>query len=754
MAPIGSFSGLASGFQWRDMVDQMMQLEIERRFTPVQNQITAAEKRREAWNGFNSLLTRFSTSARTLREGGAFDALQTSLRNGPEGKTLVSATTAAGAMPGSYEIRVVELARAEKVSGAATSSTSAPLGIAGDFYLNGRRVEVQATDTLTTVSNAINAANAGGTPSNVSATILSTGTDEHRLVLTSGATGSRGIELVDGEGGVLQALGLTTGALAQNVNPGEASAVQTQRFASDSAPLASVLGVSPPPAVTTIEIDGQRITVDFETDTLVTLMNRIAAEGGTASIERERHGTAEMFRLSVAGTVNADETAADPTASQRVVELLGFQRAAYATPISAGRDALVEIDGFAVTRRTNTVSEVIAGVTLDRQAADAGASVELLVARDEGAVVKAAEAMVEAYNALVDFTKKEGGANGALRSNASLRSTMNSLTRTLLAGVPGLPDGNPFSHASFTGIELTRDGKLSLDRAKLEKAMQTNFSDVQALLTSAGAASDAEVEYVLAGNQAQPGVYAIEITQAATRATQLGSAWADPQSYAASNGIADLLMIEMGSRSIEYAVEEGDSLTGTVAKLNARLAGEGLGLSASIEGSALRLTAANHGSATSFTVSGAGAQPLGLTADTFVAGVDVEGTIGGLLATGRGVTLTGADGGETEGIAIRYTGTTARSAGEVRLSLGVGGLLERVVAPTIRTTDGTIATQITSIDRTIDSMTRRLDDIEVRLEVRRQALIGQFTRMEGAMSLLQSQGNWLAAQIQSLTPRQ
>ena len=42
MDPIGSFSGLSSGFQWRDMVDQMMQLEISRKITPLQNRLNLA----------------------------------------------------------------------------------------------------------------------------------------------------------------------------------------------------------------------------------------------------------------------------------------------------------------------------------------------------------------------------------------------------------------------------------------------------------------------------------------------------------------------------------------------------------------------------------------------------------------------------------------------------------------------------------------------------------------------------------------
>jgi hypothetical protein len=33
--PIGSFSGLASGIQWRDMITQIMEMESQRRLDPI-----------------------------------------------------------------------------------------------------------------------------------------------------------------------------------------------------------------------------------------------------------------------------------------------------------------------------------------------------------------------------------------------------------------------------------------------------------------------------------------------------------------------------------------------------------------------------------------------------------------------------------------------------------------------------------------------------------------------------------------------
>jgi flagellar hook-associated protein 2 len=167
------------------------------------------------------------------------------------------------------------------------------------------------------------------------------------------------------------------------------------------------------------------------------------------------------------------------------------------------------------------------------------------------------------------------------------------------------------------------------------------------------------------------------------------------------------------------------------------------------ESGGLRFTATEHGTVNTFTLGGAAATRLGLTAGTY-AGTDVAGTIGGLAATGAGRILTGATGGVTEGVSVRYTGTATGPAGDLSYVLGVSGMMDRVLSPYIRSGDGTIANQLVSIDSTIETLNRRANDVESRLQLRRETLTLQFTRMEQAMSLLNSQSTWLSGQVQAM----
>ena len=101
MEPVGSFSGLASGIQWRDLVDEMIRADQVRRVNPLTQQVTQEQRRIDAWNSFRTLTTRLEIAAKKLGDGGAFGALTTSGGTSPSsGRSLFGATVADGAVAG------------------------------------------------------------------------------------------------------------------------------------------------------------------------------------------------------------------------------------------------------------------------------------------------------------------------------------------------------------------------------------------------------------------------------------------------------------------------------------------------------------------------------------------------------------------------------------------------------------------------------------------------------------------------------
>ncbi len=317
--PVGSFSGLASGVQWRDLVDQLVAIDKQRRLDPVTTRKSQAQGRVDAWSRYQSLAVKFRDASRALRDASAFGAFKVSGGTSiATGRTLLTASASAGASPGTYAVEVLDVARANKLSGTVVSSASTALGITGEFGVNGQKVTVVATDTLSNVRDKINALNAGATPSGVTASVLSTGATQHRLILSADQTGAAGIELIDDAAGTLQQIGLVDST--KSLNLAADGGVQSAKVSSTTAAIATMLGVSMPPP-STIEVGGRTIAVDLTVDSLASIAARIAAAGGNASVTTETAGSKTSYRLVTSDTI----TASTPD-GQRALEVLGFVR--------------------------------------------------------------------------------------------------------------------------------------------------------------------------------------------------------------------------------------------------------------------------------------------------------------------------------------------------------------------------------------------------------------------------------------------
>ena len=215
-SPLSSISGLISGFNYRDLVDAIIaQARVPADRWEAQSSANTAQT--TALNTYRGLLDKVRTAAKTLRTGTAFDAMSTTTSVLSGTRAIASATADATATAGSYQIKVDQLAKAEKLAGTIGRDAATALGAAGTFTVNGQTVTVAATDTLTTLRDSINALNSGATPTGVTATILTVTPGDARLILTSAKSGAAGIALADTLGTTLQTLGF------QDINGAELS---------------------------------------------------------------------------------------------------------------------------------------------------------------------------------------------------------------------------------------------------------------------------------------------------------------------------------------------------------------------------------------------------------------------------------------------------------------------------------------------------------------------------------------------------
>jgi flagellar hook-associated protein 2 len=323
---IVSFSGLASNVQWRDLIDEMMTLE-SRPAVRLREKIDAAKLKSEKWAEFRTVVETLRTAAKALEGTGLKN--NRVMMSWPSGVSnpLAAATASVDAAPGTHAVRVLALARAETLSGEVFASRTTAVGAAGEFRVNGKRIEVVATDSLDAIVKKLNDANSGGA-TGVTASVLTTGTSAHRLVLSSTKTGKTGIDLSDGAAGVLRTLGLLDANLS--IKTATTSGAMTDALADAVTEVATLLGYTSPPAAGTVTIGGVNVALDLSLMSLTDVADAIntaatlAGRGVTATVVDE--GNAK--RLDIRGATSY-------TDANGILEALGV--------LEGGRSAVAQV---------------------------------------------------------------------------------------------------------------------------------------------------------------------------------------------------------------------------------------------------------------------------------------------------------------------------------------------------------------------------------------------------------------------------
>ena len=131
--------------------------------------------------------------------------------------------------------------------------------------------EVITTDTLASIRNKINNANAGTTPTGVTASIVSYGTNDYRLMLTSDTTGEDGIGLQNASvSDIVELFGWKD--KSSSIKNSITSGAQSDSFTNSTQDLKTLLGLSTTQSGTIQIMDGnsvyQNVIIDFSTDSV------------------------------------------------------------------------------------------------------------------------------------------------------------------------------------------------------------------------------------------------------------------------------------------------------------------------------------------------------------------------------------------------------------------------------------------------------------------------------------------------------
>jgi flagellar hook-associated protein 2 len=133
-----------------------------------------------------------------------------------------------------------------------------------------------------------------------------------------------------------------------------------------------------------------------------------------------------------------------------------------------------------------------------------------------------------------------------------------------------------------------------------------------------------------------------------------------------------------------------------------------------------------------------------------VKGANVEGTIGGVAATGNGQKLKAAPGSPADGIELSVTGGLVGERGTVSFSKGFAFELTNLTA-SFTGKGSLLASKTDGLNVTIKSVTSARDRFENRLETIEKRYRAQFTALDSALMSMQSTSAYLSQQLAALT---
>lgn len=256
------------------------------------------------------------------------------------------------------------------------------------------------------------------------------------------------------------------------------------------------------------------ITIDDGNNNLIGLARaiNISGSGVIASIVEDSQG-ARLTLKSQTGAAQAFTLAVEDGAEPELARFaFGPDATDGMTLAQSAQNAIVRLDGVDIQRSSNTITDMIEGVTLTLNKAAVGTNVNLGSNRPTNAIKQTVSDYVDTYNALMatlnDLTKNATSSEpaGPLKGDAGIRALRNQLQR-LTSTV--LASGGAYSTLAEIGVSTQRDGTLLVDKARLDAAMARDPDAIEAMFNPGQTSSNPLVKITSAYGRAKPGVYEV-----------------------------------------------------------------------------------------------------------------------------------------------------------------------------------------------------------------------------------------------------
>jgi flagellar hook-associated protein 2 len=486
-------AGLASGFDWRSFIDQVMELNRVP-VTRLESEKTSNNSKLTSLNNLGTRLSELQTSVRALKAEGLFTGRTAATTTAGSGW---AASASSGTTTGAYAFNVTRLATqstrggagdiglglaaTNDVSGVTLASMATATAVtAGTFTVNGAQVTVALTDSLQDVFNNISTATGGAvTASYDSATdkiSLTPASPTDTIILGAANDTSNFLAVARlANGG--------SGTLASSTALGATSA---------SAPLASARLRN---AITAVDgsgngsftVNGVSVAYNVNTDSLSTILGRInnSSAGVTAAYD------AAVDRVVLTNKTTGDLGLSVSEAAGGFLDAVGLGAG---STLTHGDNAQFTVNGGpTLTSASNTFTAAAHGIAGLSVTANTATTQTITVDSATTSMRGAIDDFIKKFNNVqqyIDDQTKITSTNGRvtaalLANNREIQSWQSSLRYTAFAAVSGL--SGTITRLENLGIDFTAGtSQLAIkDTAKLDAALRDKPTEIEAFFKNA-----------------------------------------------------------------------------------------------------------------------------------------------------------------------------------------------------------------------------------------------------------------------------
>ena len=483
-------SGLASGFDWRTLVNQLADVERSPQKRLRAEQGTLFNRN----NAFGSIKTQLSVLKNRTENLSSNDVLQARKATVSD-SSILSATASAGAASGTYAFNVTQLATASKTAGALGvganlySSTNVSSGMlaskgfnppisAGTITVDGKQITIDPTvDTLKDVFDRIDTA----TTSNIKGSYDAT-TDKITLKRLGGGGASLVVGSATDTSNFLSVARLSNNGTSELVSASSLGSITPANVLSSANFQTAVSDGGA--GAGEFKINGVSIAFNASSDSVQNLMDRINASAAGVNMSYDRVN--DQFTLTNKVTGNLGVAVEDVTGN-----FLAAAGLASGSTFIAGNDALYTINGGSVLNsHSNTLTEETTGIE--------GLSIALLktgtstisLASDTSAIKGAIKNFIEDYNraqSTIDSltSSSTDSAGKVTRSTLAGDTDANEIASKLRAISYNQATGltGTLNSLAKIGIDTTGDSdQLTLgDETALDDAIANHLSELKTL---------------------------------------------------------------------------------------------------------------------------------------------------------------------------------------------------------------------------------------------------------------------------------